>query len=85
MYFFPQPSVRRDAFLERVGRGLTDLGWNLVDNGDLALIRRQGDGLFMPPGPPGQAPGYLGQPGQAGQAGQGQQGYAGPPPRQDRR
>lgn len=80
MYSFPQPSVRRDAFLERVGRGLTDLGWNLVDNGDLALIRRQGDSLFMPPGQPVQVPP---QPTQA--ASQGQQGYAGPPPRQDRR
>ncbi|ORX41086.1 hypothetical protein BD324DRAFT_613126 [Kockovaella imperatae] len=37
VYFLPQPSARRDAFLERVGRGLVDLGWQLTDTGDAAL------------------------------------------------
>ena len=37
VYFFPQPSSRRDAFLDRIGRGLVDLGWSLTDNGDANL------------------------------------------------
>lgn len=35
--YFPVPSLRRDAFLEKVGRGLADLGWQLSDIGEGAL------------------------------------------------
>ncbi|TYJ53223.1 hypothetical protein B9479_006146 [Cryptococcus floricola] len=36
-YYFPQKTVKRDAFLERIGRGLQRLGEELTDNGDAAV------------------------------------------------
>jgi len=36
-HYFPQPCAQRDAFLERIGRGLADLGWQLTDTADAAL------------------------------------------------
>ncbi|WWC98550.1 hypothetical protein V866_005442 [Kwoniella sp. B9012] len=37
-YYFPERSPRRDAFCERIGRGLAQLGWELTDNADAALL-----------------------------------------------
>ncbi|WVW80865.1 hypothetical protein I302_102855 [Kwoniella bestiolae CBS 10118] len=37
-YYFPERSPRRDAFCERIGRGLAQLGWELTDNSDAALL-----------------------------------------------
>ncbi|WWC72545.1 uncharacterized protein I206_106507 [Kwoniella pini CBS 10737] len=37
-YYFPDHSPRRDAFCERIGRGLAQLGWELTDNADAALL-----------------------------------------------
>ncbi|WVQ70717.1 hypothetical protein IAR50_000239 [Cryptococcus sp. DSM 104548] len=37
-YYFPQRSMKRDAFLERIGRGLQRLGEELTDNGDSAVL-----------------------------------------------
>ncbi|WVQ95604.1 hypothetical protein IAU59_002701 [Kwoniella sp. CBS 9459] len=37
-YYFPERSTRRDAFCERIGRGLAQLGWELTDNSDAALL-----------------------------------------------
>ena len=37
-HFFPVPCARREAFLEHVGRGLSDLGWQLTDSCEGAVI-----------------------------------------------
>ncbi|WWC65084.1 uncharacterized protein I303_107698 [Kwoniella dejecticola CBS 10117] len=37
-FYFPERSPRRDAFCERIGRGLAQLGWELTDNADAALL-----------------------------------------------
>ncbi|WWC92258.1 uncharacterized protein L201_007212 [Kwoniella dendrophila CBS 6074] len=37
-YYFPERTPRRDAFCERIGRGLAQLGWELTDNSDAALL-----------------------------------------------
>ncbi|OCF43634.1 hypothetical protein I317_02526 [Kwoniella heveanensis CBS 569] len=37
-YYFPERSTRRDAFCERIGRGLAQFGWELTDNSDAALL-----------------------------------------------
>ncbi|KLT38778.1 hypothetical protein CC85DRAFT_331331 [Cutaneotrichosporon oleaginosum] len=40
--YFLEPSSARDAFLERIGRDLIDLGWMLTDGSDGALYSRGG-------------------------------------------
>ncbi|OXG45611.1 hypothetical protein C359_00297 [Cryptococcus neoformans Bt120] len=37
-YYFPQRQAKRDAFLERIGRGLQKLGQELTDNGDALVL-----------------------------------------------
>ncbi|WRT70662.1 uncharacterized protein IL334_007660 [Kwoniella shivajii] len=37
-YYFPERSPRRDAFCERIGRGLAQMGWELTDDSDAALL-----------------------------------------------
>ncbi|WVO17374.1 hypothetical protein L204_105066 [Cryptococcus depauperatus] len=37
-YYFPQRTAKRDAFLDRIGRGLQRLGQELTDNGDAAVL-----------------------------------------------
>ncbi|WVQ85908.1 hypothetical protein IAT38_008076 [Cryptococcus sp. DSM 104549] len=49
-YYFPQRTPRRDAFMERIGRGLQKLGMELTDTGDVVMAAGPG------PGAPGQVP-----------------------------
>jgi hypothetical protein len=37
-YYFPTNRSHRDAFLERIGRGLIDLGWQLTNDADTAMV-----------------------------------------------
>ncbi|WWD20673.1 hypothetical protein CI109_105149 [Kwoniella shandongensis] len=37
-FYFPEDSARKDAYCERIGRGLQQLGWELTDNADAALL-----------------------------------------------
>lgn len=48
--YFPKAEPRRDAFLESIGRGLANLGWQLTDSRDAALGPLP---LAPPPGAPG--------------------------------
>jgi hypothetical protein len=46
-YYLPQAGPHRDAFVERIGRGLVDLGWQLTDSSVAALAPHP-----LPPLPP---------------------------------
>lgn len=37
-YYFPTNRSHRDAFLERIGRGLIELGWQLTNDADTAMV-----------------------------------------------
>jgi hypothetical protein len=52
-YYFPRPGIQRDAFVEHIGRGLADLGWQLTDSSVAALAPHSLPPL-PPPGPPAE-------------------------------
>lgn len=37
-YYFPTNRSHGDAFLERIGRGLIELGWQLTNDADTAMV-----------------------------------------------